>query len=131
MVGCTAYIQRRVTVSNDRKVEYSKYGSRQPVVVFMSGLGNTMDTRRDVYWSVSKVSTAVMVNRMGYGRSSKTDNPRTADQIVSELREFLAAAGYQLPCLLVGHSAGGLYAVYYTKTSPGVVGGMVLVDASH
>lgn len=131
LAGCTAYSLRRVTIGDARKVEYSQYGSGLPVIVFMSGLGNTMDTWKGVYFKASKASTAVMYNRMGYGRSSKTDTPRTADQIVSELREFLTAAGYRPPYLLVAHSAAGLYAVYYARASPDEVGGMVLVDASH
>jgi pimeloyl-ACP methyl ester carboxylesterase len=131
LTGCTAYVQRRAAISGGRKVEYSKNGSGRPVIVFMSGLGNTMDTWRDVYWSARGVSTAVIYNRMGYGRSSKTREPRTGEIIVSELREFLTAAGYRPPYVLVAHSASGLYAVYYAKKYPGEICGMVLVDASH
>lgn len=130
-MGCSAYLQRRVSISGDRKVEYSKYGAGRPAIVFLSGLGNKMDTWKDVYWSVRKVSTVVMYNRMGYGRSSKTKEARTADRIVGELREFLTAAGYQPPYILVSHSAAGIYGIYYAKTYPNEVCGMVLVDASH
>jgi len=35
------------------------------------------------------------------------------------------------PYVLVGHSSGGLYSLYYTKTWPDEVAAIVLVDSSH
>lgn len=131
LAGCGAYVLHRASISDGRKMEYSRYGSGHPPIVFLSGLGNTMDTWKSVYWSARGVSTVVMYNRLGYGRSTKSREPRTAERIVSELREFLPAAGYEPPYILVAHSAGGLYALYYAKTHPDEIAGLVLVDASH
>jgi pimeloyl-ACP methyl ester carboxylesterase len=130
LIGCTAFVSRKAAVSG-KKIEYSVYGKGQPVVVFMSGLGNTMDIWRDVYWHVGKLTTSLMYNRFGYGASSKTKMARTGGHIVNELREFLQAAGYSPPYTLVAHSVAGLYTVYYAKTYPDEICGMVLVDSSH
>ncbi|MBN2207621.1 MAG: alpha/beta hydrolase [Candidatus Aminicenantes bacterium] len=131
LAACGADVLHRASISDGRKVEYSRYGRGRPAIVFLSGLGNTMDTWKSVYWNVRGMSTVVIYNRLGYGRSTKSREPRTAERIVAELREFLPAAGYEPPYLLVAHSAGGLYALYYAKAHPEEIAGMVLVDASH
>ena len=56
---------------------------------------------------------------------------RTATQTVEELRALLSGAGFAPPYLLVGHSSDGLYALYFAKTHPDEVAGIVLVDSSH
>jgi pimeloyl-ACP methyl ester carboxylesterase len=69
--------------------------------------------------------------RAGLGWSERGPKPRTAANIVAELRALLAGAGVGPPYVLVGHSAGGLYALLLAHTYPDEVAGMVLVDAAH
>lgn len=130
LVGCATYRLRHASVEG-KKIEYSASGKGTPVVVYLSGLGNTMDTWREVYWRTRGMTTSVMYNRLGYGGSSRANGPRTGQQVVEELRGFLRAAGYPPPYVVVAHSVAGLYAVLYAKSYPQEVCGMVLVDASH
>ncbi|WP_310715980.1 alpha/beta fold hydrolase [Streptomyces lydicus] len=52
-------------------------------------------------------------HRAGTGWSSPAALPRTATEVVDELRALLRAAAVPGPFVLVGHSLGGAYARNY------------------
>ena len=54
---------------------------------------------------------------------------RQQGQAVADLHALLRAAGEARPCVLVGHSYGGLVVRLYASTYPEDVSGLVLVDA--
>jgi pimeloyl-ACP methyl ester carboxylesterase len=56
---------------------------------------------------------------------------RTPDTMATDLRALLAAAGIPVPCILVGHSIGGLVARRLASQHPDLVAGMLLIDSSH
>jgi len=60
-------------------------------------------------------------------RSDPVPQPRTAQDIVTDLHALLHAAAVAEPYVLVGHSDGGLFVRLYASTYPGEVVGMVLV----
>ena len=62
-------------------------------------------------------------------RSTPVPQPRTANDLVAELHDVLAAAGVAAPYVVVGHSLGGLIARAYAQTHPDQVRGVVFVDA--
>ena len=119
-------------------------GSGSPTVILISGYRNDADI-----WSVESAPGTTMVlpgvaaftrvcayDRPGtildkdhLSRSDAVPMPRTADAIVAELHELLAAAHVAGPYVLVAHSLGGLFARLYASTYPDEVAGMVLVDA--
>src|SRR2546423_2273651 len=49
----------------------------------------------------------------------------------TDLHEWLQRDGIPAPCILVGHSLGGLNARVYNGMYPGDVAAAVLVDAAH
>jgi pimeloyl-ACP methyl ester carboxylesterase len=106
-------------------------GSGAPVVVFESGLGETLDTWRAVQKNVSAFTESFSYNRAGYAGSSRATGTRDAATAVNELRELLAARGLAPPYVLVGHSLGGLYMQYFARNFPDEVAGLVLVDSTH
>ena len=64
-------------------------------------------------------------------RSDRAPMPRSAADIVADLRALLAAAGVHPPYVLVGHSFGGLVVRLFVSTVPqDEVVGLVLVDAA-
>jgi pimeloyl-ACP methyl ester carboxylesterase len=62
-------------------------------------------------------------------RSTPVPMPRTAKDIVSDLRALLVAAKIPGPYVLVAHSLGGLFTRLYAQIYPDQVIGIVLVDA--
>ncbi|WP_433292313.1 alpha/beta fold hydrolase [Pseudonocardia sp. CA-142604] len=87
------------------------------------------------YWNVHQLAaeftTSVIYDRLGTGWSDAVDLPRSSTQVTDDLRELLNAAGVTDPCVLVGHSLGGLYARHFAKRFPGDVAGLVLADPTH
>ena len=61
-------------------------------------------------------------------RSTPVPMPRTAQDVVADLRAMLDAADTPGPYILVAHSLGGLFARLYAQTHPDEVVGLVLVD---
>ncbi len=62
-------------------------------------------------------------------RSDPVPMPRTAADVVAELKALLRAGKIPGPYILVGHSFGGLFVRLYAGVHPERVAGLVLVDA--
>jgi pimeloyl-ACP methyl ester carboxylesterase len=102
-----------------------------PTVVMDAGQGEPGLTWALVQPEVAGFTRVCTYDRAGLGWSERGPKPRTAANIVPELRALLAGAGVGPPYVLVGHSAGGLYGLLFAHTYPDEVAGMVLVDAAH
>jgi pimeloyl-ACP methyl ester carboxylesterase len=80
---------------------------------------------------VAEFTRVCSYDRAGYGWSDPGPEPRTVSEISKELKVVLDAASEKGPFVLVGHSFGGFIVRVFTHLYPGVVAGVVLVDASH
>jgi pimeloyl-ACP methyl ester carboxylesterase len=115
-----------------RTVHAQVAGAGSPCVVLEAGLpgGSSLD------WSlvtpqVAEFTTVVAYDRAGIGWSTPTSAPRTMRHIASELRQLLTTLDVPPPFVLVGQSGGGLITRTFQQLDPDLVGGLVLVDASH
>jgi len=106
-------------------------GEGTPVVVLDAGLGGFSLDWFYVQEDLSQITRVCSYDRAGYGWSDEGPPPRTTDQIVEELYELLDVAGVKSPYILVGHSFGGFNMIYFAKSYPALVAGLVLVDSSH
>jgi pimeloyl-ACP methyl ester carboxylesterase len=66
-----------------------------------------------------------------WSRSDPVATPRTAGDVVADLRAVLSAAGVPGPYVLAGHSNGGFFVQLYAVLHPEEIAGVVLIDAVH
>ena len=65
-------------------------GSGQPLIIFASGLGDTLDVWHSVQAPIAaECGRTMSYNRAGYAGSQPPEGPRDAKSVVAELREEL------------------------------------------
>ncbi|HEY9623959.1 MAG TPA: alpha/beta hydrolase [Crinalium sp.] len=106
-------------------------GEGHPTVIVESGAGGTHLDWQLVQPEVAKFTRILTYDRAGYGWSDSSLEPRTAEQVVGELRQLLREVELQPPYVLVGMSLGGLSTRLFAYHYPEEVAGMVLVDVAH
>lgn len=116
-----------------RKIQLDCRGTGSPTVVLEAGL--SIDGA--LSWSSVHDLIALHTRTCAYSRagvmwSDPSDSPPGFERVARDLHAALTNAGEARgPLVLVGQSAGALYAMGYTKYFGGDVAGLVLVDPSH
>jgi len=121
---------RLVPVRNQEFHIFCK-GQGSPAVILESG--HALDYR---VWlptmdAASKTTKVCSYDRLGLGWSSKNTKPTRSIDVAMNLHELLAEADIELPVILVGWSAGGIYIRKYSELFPDDVAGLMFVDSSH
>jgi pimeloyl-ACP methyl ester carboxylesterase len=120
-------VRRGELPRGDRVLRWAEAGSGQPVVVLDAALGEPGTLAwASVMPLISSNARAVAYDRAGIG-SSEPMSPLTLDGQVEDLTSLLEACG-DGPCVLVGHSWGGLLAQLAAWHRPDLVAGLVLID---
>ncbi len=115
----------------EHKLHIHCTGKGTPTVLLESGIGgNHLD------WIltqpiIARQTQVCSYDRAGYGWSERGPKPRLASSISAELRTLVRQAGVEGPFVLVGHSFGGLLALYFAANYADQVAGLVLVDSMH
>lgn len=100
-------------------------------VILEAGTGDSSEVWISVQKLVEKFARVCSYDRAGLGKSDRLPHPETATDIVEDLHQLLHKAGIAAPCVLVGHSIGGIYVRNYEARYPEEVKGLVLVDSAH
>lgn len=115
-----------------RKMHVYTEGDGQKTLVFLPGLG----TASPIYDFMPLLARlrgqfrCVVPEPFGYGFSDLTSAPRTALNIVAEIREGLLAAGFKPPYVLFGHSIAGIYMLTWAAHYPSEVEAVIGDDTS-
>ena len=125
LAGCG--VRRGELPRDGRVVRWAEAGSGRPVVVLDAALGEPgMLAWASVMPLVAPVARVVAYDRAGIGASDPM-SPLTLDGQFDDLAAVLEATG-DGPCVVAGHSWGGLLAQLVTMRRPELVAGLVLVD---
>lgn len=111
-----------------KKIYYQDKGEDNPTIVFLAGLGVSMEDFYKMQTELSKTSRVILYDRAGIGKSEAMGNDRNLKNISMELFDFLSKIGIEKPVILVGHSRGGLIARYFVSQFPEKALGLVLID---
>jgi pimeloyl-ACP methyl ester carboxylesterase len=101
------------------------------VVVFETGLADSLDVWLPLFRTMSEYTTVVAYSRAGFGRSDAGAPDHSVPHAAAELHELLRRLPVKPPYILVARSYGSLIARLYTSLYPADVAGIVLVDGTH
>ncbi len=110
------------------KLNVLQLGTGSSTVVFDSGFSDTLDAWFKIQPEISKFAKTISYDRAGIGRSEVGPNPRSAQQIATELKTALDNVGAFPPYILVGWSGGGLFQTVFAARYPDDVASLILVD---
>lgn len=121
---------RLVMLPDHRKLNLRCSGRGAPTVILESGFGAGSSAWTAVQPRIAQATRVCSYDRAGYGFSDPGPLPRDGQAIARDLDRGLAAAGISGPFVVVGHSAGGLYARLFAARRRRDVVGLVFVDSS-
>lgn len=111
----------------DRALRWIEAGSGSPAVVLEAGLGEPGSLAyAGVLPAVAEQVRVIAYDRAGIGASDPV-SPVTVTSQVSDLAAIAAATGSG-PCVLAGHSWGGLLTLLAAAQHPDLIAGLVLID---
>ena len=120
-----------VTV-NEKNINVYKTGEGDKTIVLLPGLGTTAPVL-DFEPLINELSDSfhlVVVEPFGYGWSDNTEDERSVENIVEELRTALAESGEKGPYILMPHSVSGIYATWYANKYPEEVEAIAGIDCA-
>ena len=131
-LGKEAYerADRLVSLPDHRRLNFRCLGRGSPTVILESGFGATSQGWAMTQPRIAAVTRVCAYDRAGYGFSDPGPMPRDGAAIARDLDNGLKVAGIAGPYVVVGHSAGGLYARLFAARRLKEVVGLVFVDSS-
>jgi pimeloyl-ACP methyl ester carboxylesterase len=103
-------------------------GQIGPSVILEAGIASSCLSWKPVQDRVAAFARVCSYDRAGLGWSEASSQPRTLDQLVTELRALLQAASIPAPYILVAHSFGALIVRHFAALHPNDVQAIILVD---
>jgi len=110
------------------RLHLNQQGKGEPVVVLEAGIAGSSLGWAIVQEKLAAFTTVCSYDRAGLGWSDDCALPRSATQLAAELHALLDRAGVARPCILVGHSFGGLLIRASAHFHPDQVAGLVFLD---
>jgi len=106
-------------------------GIGSPTVLIEQGAGGFSSAWENIHSEISNSTRVCAYDRAGMGYSEPIGRALTNSEVVKRLHDLLVAADENDDLVLVGWSAGGIYAREFQRQFPDRVKGLVFVDSSH
>lgn len=119
-----------VGLPDGRRLNLHCSGSGSPTILLESGFGASSSAWHKVQPGLARTTRVCAYDRAGSGFSDPGPLPRDGGAIARDLDQALTAARIKGPFVVVGHSAGGLYARLFAARRPREVVGLVLLDTT-
>ena len=128
---CNQTIYRSVEI-NGKIMKAQVRGSGDKTIVMLSGWGvdSPIDDFYPIYEELIKDYKVVVLEYFGYFGSDVTDEERTNEKMVEEIRTALDKLDIKPPYILMPHSMSGLYSLYYANKYPSEVSAIIGLDMS-
>ncbi|HUB20926.1 MAG TPA: alpha/beta hydrolase [Streptosporangiaceae bacterium] len=110
-----------------RTLRWIESGTGTPAVVLIAGRNDTALSWGPVLAALEGRTHAVAYDRAGLGDSDPDRQIPSAERTVADLSRLISVLSPG-PCLIAGHSLGGLLALMLAAAHPGQLAGLVLVD---
>ncbi|WP_316274313.1 alpha/beta fold hydrolase [Bacillus halotolerans] len=123
-----AWIERTYTVDGCEFHTKHRKGFSGVTIVFEAGYGTSSETWKPLTADIDDEFGIFTYDRAGIGKSGQSKTERTADQKVRELESLLKAAGISPPYLAVSHSYGSVISSLWACKNRQDIIGMVLLD---
>lgn len=117
-----------VRLADGRGLNFQCSGRGAPTVLLEAGFGADSRAWAKVQPTVSRTTRVCSYDRAGYGFSDPGPLPRDGAAIARDLDQALAQADIRGPFIVVGHSAGGLYARLFAARRQADIAGLVFLD---
>jgi pimeloyl-ACP methyl ester carboxylesterase len=114
-----------------RRLVLAECGRGSPAVVLETGLGAESEEWSTVQAALAPLTRVCRYDRAARGASDVAPQPRSALDLVEDLRVLLHRADVMPPYVLVGHSLGGLLVRLFAHRHREQVAALVLVDSMH
>ncbi len=121
----------RLIEIDGRRLHIHCTGNGSPTVVLEAGGGAFAIDWALVQPGVAESTRVCSYDRAGLGWSDPGPAYEVVEQIVSDIRTGLQAAGERGPYVLVGASIGGIYIRAYQRTYPGDVAALVFTNSAN
>ncbi len=122
----------RMVEVRGKKMHVYSCGMGQNTIVLIPGQG-TPTPSLDFKPLIDRLADqykVVVPEPFGYGYSDKSNEPRTVQNIVDEMREGLRKAGFFPPYVLGAHAMGGIATLYWAAHYPREVAAVVGIDTT-
>lgn len=122
----------RLVEVRGKKMHVYSCGVGQNTVVLIPGQGTPTPSLdfKPLMDRLAEQYKVVVPEPFGYGYSDKTNEPRTVQNQVDEMREGLRKAGFFPPYVLAAHAMGGIASLYWAAHYPREVAAVVGIDTT-
>lgn len=116
-----------VTLSSGEPMQVTCIGEGGPTAILLTGSGGWSIKWAPMHEEMARETRACTIDRPGWGMSG-VGRGLTSSDMIKDYREALNLAGEEGPFIIVGHSQGGIEAVFWGEQHSEEIAGLVLVD---